>query len=265
MGQPRLPFDGDRAAGVQLVIPLSAEVSLDLVWCPPGEFPMGSSNADALANSKEQPQHRVTVTRGFWIGATTVTQSVWREIVRRELKFARSGRGSDLLPVDAISWSDAAELCAGLTARLRQGEILAADQRVDLPSEAQWEYACRAGTQTHWFFGEDASLLHAYGWYADNSGGLLHPVRKLAPNPWGLFDVYGNVAEWCRDDLHLYAAASDRAEQPYLVAGTSVLKMARGGSFAEDARACRSASRESVQFDNAYNEPVGIRIVCVDA
>jgi formylglycine-generating enzyme required for sulfatase activity len=259
-----IPFEGARAAGTELMVPVAPEVSLCLAWCPAGEFLMGSPEADPLASGKERPQHRVTVSRGFWIGRTPVTQGLWQAIVATKLKFARGGPEGDLLPVEAISWSEAVEFCARLTGRLRRNGGLAGSARVDLPTEAQWEYACRAGTQTRWFFGDDEQLLAAYGWYADNSGDRTHPVQKLAPNPWGLFDVCGNVAEWCRDDLHLYSVASPRAEQPYLDSEASVLKMARGGSYAEQARGCRSASRESVQLDNAYNEPVGFRVVCVD-
>ena len=172
------------------------------------------------------------------------------------------GEGSDELPAEGMSWQQAQLFGQRLTTLLRQSGQLADNQWIDLPTEAQWEYACRAQSSTRWYFGDDSALLVEHAWFAANSLQRKQPVKRKRATPWGLYDLYGNVAEWCRDDFYLYATAA--VTDPLFVAADSVLNIARGGAFSYPAAECRSASREAIQKDNPFNEPAGLRIVLVE-
>src|SRR5204863_9535453 len=130
----------------------------------------------------------------------------WIEVVHSGLpRFEQSPSGF-ALPAEGMDWDLANAFCLALTTSLRHDGLLAANQVIDLPTEAQWEFACRAGTTSRWHFGDDAASLDEYAWYVGNSGARKHPVGLKRPNPWGIHDLYGNVAEWCKDDLFKYDA-----------------------------------------------------------
>jgi formylglycine-generating enzyme required for sulfatase activity len=171
----------------------SATESIPMIDIPAGEFLMGSQKGDPDAYGDEMPQHEVKIPR-FFMGTTPVTQEQWREVaslpqVSRHLNPNPSLFAGDNLPVEQVSWYDAMEFCARLSR--------ASGRRITLPSEAQWEYVCRAGTTTAYAFGDTLTEEMANF----KSGGTT-PVGSFPANPWGLQDMHGNVWEWCLDDWH---------------------------------------------------------------
>ena len=173
-------------------VALGDGVDIALVYIPNGSFLMGS--VAAAGDDYSQPQHEVTIGRAFWLGKLEVTQAQWKAVMgTNPSKF----KGDDL-PVDSVSWSDCVTFLDALNRRLgRDG-----DTAFRLPAEAEWEYACRTGTTTKYSFSDFARNLAKYAWFEDNSSSRTHPVGLLRPNAWGVFDMYGNVTEWCEDSWH---------------------------------------------------------------
>jgi formylglycine-generating enzyme required for sulfatase activity len=205
-----------------------------LVTIPAGRFLMGSSQG----NVNELPVHEVTISRPFAIASTEVTQSQWKEVMGTEPWKGKSSvtEGSDY-PATYISWEDATEFCRRLSARR---EELAAGRVYRLPTEAEWEYACRASRNTEYHFGNGALMLENFAWYASNTGQSPEPVGKKEPNAWGMYDMHGNVWEWCSDWYGEYprSAVVDPA-----VLNDGSNRVYRGGSWDFNAAFCRSASR----------------------
>jgi serine/threonine protein kinase len=163
-------------------------VSMEFVWIPPGTFRMGSP-ADELGHEEDEgPLHEVRITKGFWLGRYEVTQGQWEPVMGSNPSYFL---GEDR-PVDSVSWTDVHDFIAKLNSWW--GEEL-----YRLPTEAEWEYACRAGTRTRFNFGTRDSQLGDFAWYGGNSGSKTHPVGRKRPNRWGLHDLLGNVWEWCQD------------------------------------------------------------------
>jgi formylglycine-generating enzyme required for sulfatase activity len=163
-----------------------------LVYIPNGSLPMGS--AAAVDDDESHPQHQVTIGRAFWLGKFEVTQAQWQAVTgANPSKFK-----GDTLPVDSVSWNDCVKFLTTLNQRLGRDK----EKAFRLPSEAEWEYACRAGTTTEYSFSSSWRNLAQYAWFEENSSKSTHPVGRLRPNPWGVYDVYGNVAEWCQDVWH---------------------------------------------------------------
>jgi formylglycine-generating enzyme required for sulfatase activity len=180
---------------------------LEMVEVPGGAFLMGSPADDEMAYEDERPQHRVRLS-SFRIARTPVTLALYREVMGGE----PPDPGEAVLPVTGVSWHDAVDFCNRLS--LRQGyrpcyhrsrlpwPAWRCDWKADgyrLPTEAEWEYACRAGTLTRWSFGDDETKLAEHAWFGEGSKGKAHPVAKKRLNPWGLYDMHGNVWEWCWD------------------------------------------------------------------
>ena len=171
---------------------------MKLVLIPPGEFDMGSPDSDISASYREKPQHRVRITRPFYLGKYPVTQPQWEAVMGSNPSNVKGPKN----PVETVSW----DLCQLFLKKLN-AKIAGHGGTFVLPTEAQWEYACRAGTTTKFYCGDDEALLTEYAWYKANGGDKTHPVGEKMPNPWGLYDMSGNVWQWCQDwyDERYYA------------------------------------------------------------
>lgn len=218
---------------IPLVIP---DLDLELRPIASGTFTMGSPPSEQGRNSGEGPQTAVTL-RGFWLGKTEVTQGQWQAVMGNNPSVYKG----DALPVENVAWEDVIEFCRKLTERERSAGRLPDGYRYTLPMEAQWEYACRAGTTT-----PHAGNLNAMAWYAMNSAtttrpvGTTHAVGTKQANAWGLHDMHGNVREWCLDWQGEYPGGN--VSDP-MNATSGSYRVHRGGSFHEDAGSCRSAMR----------------------
>jgi formylglycine-generating enzyme required for sulfatase activity len=234
-------------------------VGMTLVRIKPGSFQMGSPDSDPDASGKEKPQHWVTISKAFYLAETMVTQGQYQNVVGRNPSYFKF-KGSDTLPVEFVSWFDAVQFCNVLS----QKEGLTPFYRIDgrnvqvidwagegyrLPTEAEWEYACRAGSATRYSFGDDPARLGEFGWFDGNSGGKTHPVRELKPNAFGLYDMHGNVWEWCWDgyDENYYARFARSPVDDPVGPGGAAHRVIRGGSWVYDGRGCRSADRSRVE------------------
>jgi formylglycine-generating enzyme required for sulfatase activity len=227
---------------------------LDLIGIPPGSFLMGSINSD----SNEKPVHTVRLTKAFFLGKTEVTQAQWKAVMGSN----PSSHKSDELPVEQVSWEDCIKFCEELTKREHASGALPAGWKYTLPTEAQWEYACRAGTKTKYSFGDDSkSSLGAHAWYEDNSGYETHSVGSKDPNPWGLLDMHGNVWEWCLDWYDSGFYRNGFQEDP-VNTSNGRYRVIRGGSYYYGAVYLRSASRNSSTPGYRYDY-VGFRLAMI--
>lgn len=214
-------------------------IGMELVCIPAGTFWMGSPESDEMEPDNEK-LHEVTISQPFYMGIYPVTQAQWEAVMGNH---PRHFTGDSTHPVDRVSWEDAQEFLNRLS------EL---DGRTyTLPTEAQWEYACRAGSTGRYCFGDDVSQLGDYAWYIENSDYTSHPVGQKQANAWGLYDMHGNVWEWCHDWLgHYDGTASVDPSSPH----TSAMRVIRGGSwydFAPDLRsACRRASRPNARYSH---------------
>lgn len=213
-----------------------------LVWIPAGSFLLGSPDAEQDRQSREGPQTQVTITHGFWMSRYETTQSQYQAVMGSN----PSGfTGLGTLPVENVSWFDATNYCYRLTAQERTAGRLPSGYVYRLPTEAEWEYACRAGTTTRFYYGDDPSYsrLTNYAWYAANSGNKTHPVGLLQPNAWGLYDMPGNVGEWCLDWFGWNYPGGSQTD-PAGPSGTAT-RVIRGVGFGNPASQCRSAERDT--------------------
>jgi formylglycine-generating enzyme required for sulfatase activity len=222
-------------------------LNMKLVWCPAGKFTMGSPKSETGRQNVED-QVEVTLTKGYWLGKYEVTQSEWKQVMSSEPWKGKdfTKEGSDF-PATYVSWDDAMQFCRNLTERERKAGQLPGGWEYSLPTESQWEYACRAGTTTRFSFGDDESKLSEFGWW----GGIVgegnakseqypHSVGRKNPNPRGLYDMHGNVAEWCRDYV---AGKLPGGRDPEVTTARASVRIVRGGSWDGDAASCRSAVR----------------------
>lgn len=208
-------------------------VRQDFRWIEPGTFLMGSPE-DESGRNKDENQHKVTLTKGFWLAETTVTQGLWEAVMGDN---PSSFKGANR-PVDSVSWYDAQRFIASMNG-------IKPELQLCLPTEAQWEYACRAGTITAFHFGgkNDLSLERVnYSRTWDNWGviGETKAVKSYVSNDWGLYEMHGNVREWCQDRYGNYPAQPIVNPQG---AETGSLRVLRGGSWFRGGRSCRSAYR----------------------
>ena len=214
---------------------------------PAGTFLMGSPKGEQERCDDEGPQHEVTLSRPFYMGVYPVTQAQYKAVMR---KAPSNFKGKDR-PVESVSWDDALAFCEELSAET--------GKKVVLPTEAQWEYACRAGTTTKYSFGDSESRLDLYGWYDGTSGEGTHPVGQKKPNPWGLYDMHGNVWEWCADWYgEKYYANADSCDPKGPDSGSA--RVLRGGSWDLNPARCRSADRVRDAPDRRSGD-VGFRVV----
>ncbi len=195
----------------------------------------------------------VTITRDYWIGKYEVTQAEYLSVMGRNPSHFQ---GDSNRPVEKLSHVDAAAYCAAVTASERKAGRLPPGFEYRLPSEAEWEYACRAGTTNLFSFGDDAQAADAFAWTTENAEGTTHPVGQKRPNPWGLHDMHGNVWEWCSDWYGPYAEAP--AIDPVgLVTGK--FKVFRGGGWNQEVQYARSGNRFMMAPSNGIHF-VGFRM-----
>jgi formylglycine-generating enzyme required for sulfatase activity len=205
-------------------------IGMKFVLNPSGSFTMGSPPWGA-ERSDDEKQHEVTISKPFYLQSTVVTQSQWQEVMGdNPSEFKDCG---DDCPVENVSWNDA----QGFIKKLNEIEGV---DNYRLPTEAEWEYACRAETNTEFSFGDEASELGEYAWYIDNSGDRTHPVGTKKPNAWGLYDMHGNVIEWCQD---WYADYPSNSVTDPKGPSKGEYRVLRGGSWLINARRIRSADR----------------------
>jgi formylglycine-generating enzyme required for sulfatase activity len=241
-------------------------VGVKFTLIPAGSFHMGSPEEEPGRTADEGPRHHVTFTKPFYLGVTEVTQGQWRAVMDYNPSFFR---GHDL-PVENVSWDE----CQDFIRRLNEREKT---NRYRLPSEAEWEYACRAGSdrrfsfgddvgaavnreKLRYYFGDEGEELGAYAWYGNVSGNETHPVALKKPNALGLYDMHGNVAEWCKDWYGPYPA-EDQTDPEGSAQGTS--RVLRGGGYGFGTWSVRSARRDH-QPPQSRSAQWGFRVV-VDA
>jgi formylglycine-generating enzyme required for sulfatase activity len=247
-----------RPPGKALTVALPGGATMDFVWIDPGTLAMGTPDADPEGQTNEKPQHAVTITKGYYLGKYEITQGQWSQVVSTP---PWSGQANADHPAGSISWDDVQEFIAYLNAA-------AGDSLYRLPTEAEWEYACRAGTTTWWSFGDDASPLGEYAWYYPNACGAgecyAHRVGLKKPNPWGLYDMHGNVWEWVQDWYGGYSSGSQTDPQG---PSSGAVRVYRGGAYdmGNDAYTSRSASRGSYASGTGYRYPsLGARLLRMD-
>ena len=226
-----------------------------------GTFQMGSPPEEEGRFERDETQHQVTLTQDFELCQYEVTQRQYLEITgKNPSKFAEAGLD---FPVDSVSWEEAMEFCRKLTERDHVSGRLAPDREYTLPTEAQWEYACRAGTTTAYSYGDDRAQLGDYAWSTENSGKTTHTVGGKKPNAWGLHDMHGNVYEWCRDSWDgVSDYASGAATDPVGTEGS--YRVIRGGCWFFSARYCRSAIRGRFVPSDRFNF-LGFRVAAVQS
>lgn len=222
--------------------PLGNGVSLEMIALPGGTFQMGSNEYD-----NEKPIHPVTLSP-FHIGKYQVTQAQWQAVMRDNPSYLKG----DNLPVEQVSWEMATDFCRQLSEKT--------GKEYRLPTEAEWEYACRAGSTTRYCFGDDDAKLEKYAWYYENAEGKTHPVGERLPNDWGLHDMHGNVWEWCQDwyDKNYYRQ-SPKENPPGPSLGEH--RVVRGGSWGFISL-CRSANRNWLA-PGSFDHILGFRVCCV--
>ena len=221
--------------GGPISVNLGGDVKLEMVWIRPGGFMMGSPNSEKGRDKGEGPVHRVMFRKGFWMGKYEVTQEQWEQVMGNNPNNFKRPQN----PVELVSWSDCQDFVAKLNQRA-EVKRQARNAKFRLPTEAEWEYACRAGTSTRFYSGDSESDLNRVAWYLENSGKDAHHVGQKPPNRFGLFDMLGNVQEWCQDRLGDYpeGLVTDPTGAPE---GSSYI--CRGGNFASEDFITRSATR----------------------
>jgi len=241
--------------GITRSFTVASGVEMEFIWVPPGTFRMGTVEKKRMDRTDESPKHTVVISRGFWLGKYEVTQSQWQAVMGGN----PSSFKSPDRPVDSVSWNDAQAFLGKLNAG-------AGGVTYRLPTEAEWEFTCRAGTSRSFYAGEinvvgceNEDNLSPYGWYCYNSSNETHPVGRKKPNGWGFHDMHGNVGEWCADryDKNYYEYSPTRDPKGPDSGKTRVL---RGGGWDFRAWDCRSAYRGNYR-PGANNNSFGLRIV----
>jgi formylglycine-generating enzyme required for sulfatase activity len=236
-------------------------VTLEMVYIPGGEFWMGSPDGEDGAFAREKPHHPVTVPE-FWLGKFAVTQAQYEAITgKNPSRFTENGQNR---PVERVTWYAAVAFCEALTVRT--------GREYRLPSEAEWEYACRAGTTTPFYFGPtittelanyDSNEVYGSG-PKGTSRGETTEVGQFPPNAFGLYDMHGNVREWCQDGWHDSYEGAPTDGSAWMAGGDRDRRILRGGAWNTPPRVCRSANRNRNLRGNDNNN-VGFRVVCVSA
>ncbi len=231
----------------EIVVNLGNGVKLQMVLITAGEFLMGSPDSDKGARDDEKPQHRVRITKHFYLGKYLVTQEQWEAVMGSNPSHFRGPKN----PVESVSWENCRAFLAKLNEHVRGGKF-------QLPTEAQWEYACRAGSTTRYCCGDDDSRLGEYAWHDVDQ---THPVGEKKANAWGLYDMHGNTWELCQDwyDGKYYAnSPTDDPRGP----ATGSCRVSRGGGCVDPAGFCRSAYRYGPGITDST---LGLRLALIPA
>jgi len=228
----------------ELAVDLGDGVKIEMVLIPAGSFTMGGAGGGAI--------HKVNITKPFYLGKHEVTQEQWEKVMGDNPSQLKGPKN----PVENVSWDDCQKFLDKLNAKAggQGGKFV-------LPTDAQWEYACRAGSTTKYCFGDDASKLGEYAWFVANSGFKTHPVGEKKPNAWGLYDMHGNVWEWCQDWQRPYTA--EEATDPSGPA-TGFSRVYRGACMADGPDSVLSVIRES-DAPGTKNMAIGLRVSRVPA
>ena len=221
----------------------SAQFSIDgyylseFIEVPAGSFMMGSDTTEWAHHSDESPAHTVTFASSFEIMSVEVCQRIWENVMEEN----PSTFLGDSLPVEYVNWSECQEFIDNLN-------MVDPDYNYRLPTEAEWEYACRAETDSWFYWGDDNSTgtVGQYGWYNPNSDASPQNIGSLEPNPWGLYDMCGNVYEWCEDVSHDDYSGAPADGSAWTSGGNQGYRIQRGGSWSSQAQFLRSANRTSL-------------------
>ncbi|HEY3362661.1 MAG TPA: formylglycine-generating enzyme family protein [Methanosarcina sp.] len=235
---------------------LTNSIGMEFVLIPAGEFYMGSPIREKRRKLWESPVHRVTIEKPFYLGIYPMTQEQWQRVMGNSPSYFKGEKH----PVENISWDEIQIFFKKLNAL----ENTDGNNRIyRLPTEAEWEYSARAGTAIAYFFGDDESKLTQYAWFLENSGLETHPVGLKKPNPWGLYDIYGNAAEWVQDEYHIsYKGAPEdgRAWENAFPSVSTPVRVRRGGGWNGNAGCCRSSERLFAAQDKKLNS-LGFRVI----
>jgi formylglycine-generating enzyme required for sulfatase activity len=221
-----------------------------------GKFTMGS----AAGGKAEQPAHGVTIGRPFQIARYEVPQNLWQRVMGENPSRWKGVRNS----VEMLSFAQAVQFCEKATKLLREAKLVEEAQEIRLPTEAEWEYAARAGTTTAYSFGDDVADLGAHAWYAGNAAGNDPPVGKLKPNAWKLYDVHGYLWEWCSDVWHDSYEGAPADGSAWTAGGDATRRVLRGGSWKDKAEALTSSFRRGAPAE-LKDDAVGLRCVLAQA
>jgi formylglycine-generating enzyme required for sulfatase activity len=211
-----------------ITVDIGGGVKMEFVLIPAGSFRMGYEKDEG----DHRPVHEVKIPKPFYMGKYEVTQEQWEAVMGKNPSFFKGPKN----PVDSVSWDDCQAFLKKLNERIRRGKFT-------LPSEAEWEYACRAGSRAEFCFGDGRKQLREYAWYEDNSEEKTHPVGEKKPNAWGLHDMHGNVWEWCEDAYHRSYEGAPADGSAWTEGGDQGLRVERGGSWERSPTECRSANR----------------------
>jgi formylglycine-generating enzyme required for sulfatase activity len=231
-------------------------IGMEFVLISAGEFDMGSPTREKRRKLWESPVHRVTIEKPFYLGRYPVTQEQWQKVMGNSPSYFKGEKH----PVENVSWNEIQVFFRKLNAL---DNTDGNDLIYRLPTEAEWEYSARAGTTTAYFFGDDESKLTEYAWFLENSGLETHPVGLKKPNPWGLYDIYGNAGEWVQDEYHISykgAPTDGRAWENSFPSVSTPVRIRRGGGWNGNAGCCRSAERLFAAQDKRLNS-LGFRAV----
>lgn len=251
--------DNANDASVQISLPaemtfsLPGNVKLELVKVEAGSFTMSARDGE---NYDDEVSHRATLTKVFYIGRTEVTQAQWKAVMGTN----PSNFKEDDLPVEGVSWNEAMEFCE----KLNDSGKAPSGWKFTLPTETQWEYAARGGRKSIGYKYSGSDNIDEVAWYEDNSGRKNHPVGQKKANELGLYDMSGNVSEWCLDDWN--RNSSKLTAEFEFSRGNDLdgsLHVFRGGSRSDDARLCRSASRSNYDVHGYHDYGLGFRLALV--
>ena len=229
----------------QMTLDVADGIKMPLVLIRSGEFVMGSPKSEEGRDFDEGPQRQVTISKPFYMGTTEVTQEQYLAIMGNNPSKSTGLKK----PVEQVSWNDAVAFCKAASEK--------SGRTVRLPTEAEWEYACRSGSQTRFSFGDKDRYVNAHTWHMGNTGIDTPVAGKKKPNAWGLYDMHGNVWEWCSDCYYM-SYANPNTTDPQALGGE--YRVVRGGSWGAKHTCCRSASRDYSAPENRGNV-CGFRVV----